>query len=220
MALAVCLASPASAQGISAFWQPVPITPQAIADDPQLATMQTWDLMVTTSGNWASAGLRGYFEPITSAHWYHHALAGHTRPAPALVAQHPAAAFDTYVTAPADNGVTGAPAILGDYFAGPVPYWGDTGGHFSVGWGDAVIDPPGTYAIVRWTFPRGMMPTVFNPPTLPRTSLVSQTNPDAHSIIPQIPEPSIVGLLGVCGLVLRRRTAHSRSGTDAKLYPD
>jgi hypothetical protein len=47
-----------SARGsITAFWQQVTITPAAITNDPALANMQCWDLMTTTTGNWASAGV-------------------------------------------------------------------------------------------------------------------------------------------------------------------
>ena len=43
---------------ITASWHLVQISAAAIANDPVLANMQSWDLRVTTDGNWASAGLR------------------------------------------------------------------------------------------------------------------------------------------------------------------
>jgi hypothetical protein len=195
-------------QAITAFWQPVPITPQAIADDPQLATMQTWDLMTMTTGDWAQAGLRGDFEPIQSAQWYHHPLAGNTRPDPALMAAHPATAYDTYVTAPSDDGVTGAPAILGNHPTGTMPDFGGTTGIFSVTWGDLIVDSPGTYQIARWTFPQDRLPTVYwlgDPPTLPGSSNTSQINPDSTAIVTQIPEPSLLSVLAALSLLVRSR---------------
>lgn len=52
LCIVAAFCSPAFAQ-ITAFWQQVPITPQAITNDPALASMQCWDLMTTTTGNWA-----------------------------------------------------------------------------------------------------------------------------------------------------------------------
>ena len=42
---------------ITVTFVPVTIDAAAIANDPVLAGMQTWDIRVTTDGNWASAGL-------------------------------------------------------------------------------------------------------------------------------------------------------------------
>jgi hypothetical protein len=58
LALLAPLLAPVAEAQLTAFWQRVPITPAAIAEDPTLAGMQSWDLKVTANGNWASAGLR------------------------------------------------------------------------------------------------------------------------------------------------------------------
>lgn len=104
----LAIARPAFAQ-ITAFWEQVPITPQAIASDAQLASMQCWDLMTTTSGDWASAGLRAVLPP--GNFFYTSAQGGNTRPSPATVQMFPHVEFDTFVTSPSDTGVLGHPTF-------------------------------------------------------------------------------------------------------------
>lgn len=189
--IAACLAAacPASAVGqISAFWQPVTISPQAIAEVPQLATMQTLDLKVTTTGNWAIAGLRAVL-PAGLA-YYKHPLGGNTRPNSALFGSNPALEFTGYVTAPADNGITGTPSILGgwpDNPPNPMVLGDPTSlipGTFTSTWGDLVIDPPGTYSIARLTFPQGVLPNVVNLGYY--HCFAGQVTPDAQVFIPEL----------------------------------
>src|SRR5688500_9826183 len=98
--VALC-AAPAAAQ-LTALWQPVPISPKAVDDDPQLAQMQSWDLMVTTTGDWASAGLRAVLPPGNA--FYNHRFGSNSEPNPALIAAFPGLGFDTYTTQPGDTG--------------------------------------------------------------------------------------------------------------------
>src|SRR5687767_14394072 len=106
----IALAGQARA-AIFATWHPVTISAAAIADDPVLANMQSWDLRVTCDGNWASAGVRATVP--TGRTFYKHALGSNTKPNPAFLAFAPALEYTTYVTAPADTGAAGAPSVLG-----------------------------------------------------------------------------------------------------------
>ena len=191
------IASTASA-AITASWTPVTISAAAIAQDPALATMQSWDLRVTTDGDWASGGLEMTLPAGSS--FYNHAFGGNTKPSPALIAAFAGLEFDSYATGPGDNGVSGAPAILGGFPEGtPVS---TSGNRWGVSWGDLVADPPGSYQITRLTFPQGVMP-VKNP-----LSVTSQVNPASDVFIPDIPEPSTLGLVAAAGLMaIRRRRA-------------
>jgi hypothetical protein len=187
---------------LTAFWQPVAISAAAIAHDPALANMQSWNLMVTTDGNWASAGVR--LDLPAGNTFYKNALGAMTKPNPAFFPIAPSLEFTTYVTAPADTGAGGAPAILG-YFPeefGPGSL-GDSAstrpGQFSVSWGDLVTDPPGVYQILRITFPQGVLPEIHP------LSQTSEVNPDNTFLIGgRIPEPSTLTLLA--GLAVLRLT--------------
>ena len=197
--------SQATAQ-ISAFWQRVPITPQAIASDPVLANIQCWDLMATITGFWRTGGLRA---ELSSGQFYNHPFGGNARPPRGFIEAFPALEFDTYITAPGDTGPPGnAPAIFGGFPEGE-PF-SMAGSLFSVGWGQLFTHPRGTYEIARLTFPLGVFPEVLNndPSPVPTFSRTTQTMPDAIAEIPEVPEP---GTLGGCGAVaalfaLRRRS--------------
>jgi hypothetical protein len=204
------LAASTASAAITATWVRNTITPAAITNDPLLANMQSWSLNVTTDGNWASAGLEAIL-PAGST-FYNPALGGNTRPNPAIVAAFPSIEFDTYVSAPADTGSGGAPAILGFFPEAPgTGDFGGTSGRFSVSWGDLVEDAPGTYQIARLTFPLGVIPNVRNldpDPNQVNPSRTSQVNPASDVVIPDIPEPASLGLVAAAGLLgLRRRRA-------------
>jgi hypothetical protein len=172
-----------------------------LSNDPQLQTMQTWDLRVTTSGNWASAGVR--LTLPTGHFFYRNSVAGATKPNSAFFAIVPALEFTSYVTAPSDNGITGAPSILGFFPEAPGP--GSIGdptsalpGVFSISWGDIVNDPPGNYQIMRFTFPLGVLPEIHP------GSNTSQVSPDSTAFL--IPEPAaMAGLVFAGTLLLRKR---------------
>src|SRR5688500_1068779 len=133
--------TPRAAAQIVVFWQRVPITPGAIASDPALTNMQTWDLRVTTTGDWASAGLRAQLPP--GLLFYNAPQGGATRPSPTTVAMFPHVEFDTYATSPADTGTSGAPNILGSFRPdGPASFGGAGApqpGRFNLSWGDLKI---------------------------------------------------------------------------------
>lgn len=175
----------------------------ALANDPQLQTMQTWDIIVTTDGNWASAGFQAILP--TGQFFYKHALGGSTKPNSLFFSIAPALEFTSYVTSPGDTGASGAPSILGYYPEEPGP--GSIGdptstrpGRFSFSWGDLVNDPPGTYRIVRFTWPLGSLPDIHSP-----TGVTSQVDPASTTFIIE-PEPTGMPLL--CALAafgVRRR---------------
>jgi len=211
----VLLASAPSARGqITAFWQRIPIHAAAIADDPVLAGMQTWDLMVSTSGNWVSAGMRATLPPNRFS--YRHAIGEAVRPDPALVAQFPALAYTTYVTAPGHSGSTGAPSLLGGFPEGQPSSLGEEGsptpGTFSLSWGDLTLDAPGTYQVARYTFPRDVFPNVINRNDIQtgNHSRTSQVAPDYTAELPDIPEPAAAFVLPVAAMLLvQRRRVHT-----------
>ncbi len=169
---------------ITATWQTVPISAQAIASDPLLASMQSWDLIVNVNdiGDWGSAGLRVdlasglFYQPQT--------FNGNTRPTQSVINANPNVAYDTYVTGPEDNGTTGQPVILGGHPADPASFGGANDplpGTFSVSWGDLFTSAPGTYQIARLTFPQGIQTLTLE------GSFVSQTEPFEAADIPAIP---------------------------------
>jgi hypothetical protein len=179
---------------ITAFWQPVTITPAAISNDPALANMQCWDLMVTTTGNWASAATRA--DLPGGQLFYKHTLGGFTRPHPTQVASTPALAFSTYVAAPSDDGVNNSTIVVGGH-PQITPSLGDLNGIFSMFWSDFVTDLPGTFAIARLTFPQQVLPQVLHGGDPSRTS---QVNPDGLALIPDIPEPTALTLAIAVGM--------------------
>jgi hypothetical protein len=182
-AMPCCTSARAS---ITAFWQPVTITPAAISNDTTLANMQCWDLMVTTTGNWNAAGM-GVVLP-TGLVFYKHPLVEFIRPDPALFGSSPALEFSTYVSCPSETGTNHTTVVLSAFPQGFNPHLGDLNGRFSMVWADVVNDLPGTYAIARLTFPAGVLAQILHPPGT--FSETAQIDPDAIAIIPDIPEPS------------------------------
>ncbi len=178
---------------ITAFWQQTTITPQAIANDPVLANMQCWDLIATTTGDWASGFMRATLP--SGLTFYKHPLGGLTRPDPAVVASSQALGFTTFASSPSDNGTNNSTFVVGGHPQSHPVSIGDatapTPGTFSMGWSDFVVDPPDTYQIARLTFPIGAVPDVLNVGT-PDPSTTSQVNPDSTTIIPDVPEPTLM----------------------------
>lgn len=193
---------------LTAFWQNNSVTPQAIADDPALASMQSWSVMVTnTDGFFASAGLRAVL-PVGN-NFYRNPLGGDTRPGAAAMVGHPALVFHTYVTAPrqSPSGLN-YPVILGGFPQGEQLSFGgqldSIPGTFSVSWGD--IDPnswpPATYEIVRLTFANDVLPTIHP------QSVTFYVHPSQSVLLPiVIPEPAtscVVLVAAPCWLGLCR----------------
>src|SRR5688500_7731178 len=122
------LPPPASANVFDVFWVPVagdtggtPYPAEATSGpggDPQLLTMQTWDLSIYNNegGDWSSAGMRLVL-PAGNV-FYQHSFGTNTKPSSLLTSVFPALAFDTYVTSPSDTGTSGAPAVTGGYPTG------------------------------------------------------------------------------------------------------
>ncbi len=185
----LAIASPALAQ-ITAFWQQVPITPQATANDPQLASMQCWDLMTTTSGDWHLAGMRAAL-PAGSL-FYRHQMGAFRKPPP--VPGSPALAFTTYVSSPHEDGANNNTLLLGGWLNEPMSLGDATSpnpGTFSISWGDQFVDLSGTYQIARLTFPKGLLPDIDNSsPPVTNISFTAQVSPDFTTEIPDIPEPA------------------------------
>jgi len=218
VALVGSTSSSASAALTAQFVQNT-ITPAAIAADPALANMQSWSLMVTnTDGHWASAGVRGVLP--TGNVFYQTPAArggGNTHPNPALFAQFPDLQFDTYVSSARNQTGQNPPVILAPYPENdpPISFGGATDpvpGRISVAWGDpqATSGPgPGTYEIMRMTFPQSVAPNGFLE--------VSQVQPDqtvAQNFYP--PEPAAMNLFFV---VLAAATARPQHHSHARLRP-
>jgi hypothetical protein len=146
--------STASAQ-ITAAWTSVPISPAAMNADPALQNMQCWSLQVTTTGDWGAAGFEATLPAGQS--FYNAPFGGNTKPNPALVGAFPHLAYDSYVTAPGDTGLAGRPIILGPF---PPGSGGGGGERFAFTWGDLATDAPGTFEIVRLTFPTSAFPSI------------------------------------------------------------
>lgn len=191
---------------ITAFWQRVTITPAAIMDDPTLADFQCWDLKVTITQNWLSAGMRAI---LPSGMFYNHPFGGNVPPNPALFGLIPALEFDTYVSGNSDNG-NNTTIILGGFpETQPLSLSGNL---ISCSWSDLIPDTPGTYRIARLTFPLGTIPNVININDVGpqgRWSETTQGNPITTIEIPDIPEPTALGVLTTAGIVLRRYRAQN-----------
>jgi hypothetical protein len=206
--LCIAAATPVFAQ-ITAFWQQVTITPAAIANDPTLASMQCWDLMTTTTGNWSTAEMNAQLS--TGNFFYKHPLGGFTKPPPAAVANSPALAFTTYVTSPNDDGMNNNTQILSGHPQSRPISLGDQSavspGEFSLAWGELFFDPPGTFQIARLTFPQGVLPDILNnhPAPVAAPSRTSQGSPEATTEIPDIPEPGMVVFSVALLATMRRR---------------
>ena len=204
-AVLVCtLVSALAHAELSAHWHFNPITAAAIAADSQLAGMQSWSLIVThTSGHWASAGVRA---KLSGGLTYYHTPpargGGNAHPTPAMIANFPELEFDTYVSSSRNQQGANPPALLGAYvLSGPPSLGGpedDIPGEFSVSWGDihATSGPgPGTYEILRLTFPQGVLPN-FVP-----LGQATQINPDITVTVPAIPEPGAPNLLVAASVI-------------------
>jgi hypothetical protein len=178
----------------------VPITPQAIADDPALGTMQCWDLMASTTGDWSSAGLRA---TLPSGSFYNHPFGTNVQPSTTLSELIPALRFDTYVTAPTFTGPPApAPSILGGFPMGqPLSMSGQL---ISISWEDSPANPGGVYPIARLTFPLGVIPDVLTADQNAEFSYTAQRMPNATTPVPEIPEPGALGVAMLTALACVR----------------
>ena len=170
--------SPITASPLSVRWQPVAISAAAIANDPALADMVSFDLIATTTMDWISAGVEVTMPAGTAL--YNNALGGETEPSSSGISGNPALAFDTYVTGP--GGATNPPLVLGAYPAGPTASFGPT--LFSVSWGDVATSPAGQYRIARLTFSQAALNS---PDIVTDSSRATQTGSPVLTTIP-VPE--------------------------------
>jgi hypothetical protein len=202
--------APTARAELVAFWRHNPITPQAIAADPQLAGMQSWSLLVTnTDGPWDWAGMRATLP--TGLPFYNtppDRRGGWTHPNPGDITMYPDVEFDTYVSGPRNQSGAEDPAVFGPFPENqpPLSFGGPSDplpGTFSVTWGDPTGQPhaPGTYEFARLTFPRNAVPEIHV------QSFVAFVVPDRTILIPRtIPEPTAaaVVLLLLCMLHIPR----------------
>jgi hypothetical protein len=149
-AVVFLLASSARA-ALTISLQEIPITPAAIANDPNLANFVCVDLVVNNSPPNAFNVAGMITEPITPGFFYQHPFGGLTRPSPALVNLFPAVGFDSYITTPAE-------ILFGTTPDSPGGYTGTQGtrmtdSQLNVVWGSP--PPPqvfGEFHIARITF--------------------------------------------------------------------
>lgn len=185
------------------------ITPQAIANDPVLANMQCWSARVSyADGDWSSAGVVIVLPP--GNFWYKHPLGSSTKPNPALFPVAPGVQFTTYVAAASDTGSNATTNILGGYPEGDPPSLGDptsaVPGRLSFSYGDLVPTAPGTYEILRITWPLSVSPS-----QLGGLMITSQVNPPGSFVV-YFPESTALAFLAVpVMLAARRKSVRTRS---------
>ena len=181
--LALSGATATASADISAMWVSFPISAAARTADPVLNNMQCFSLRVTTDGEWGAAGFRATLPAgMTFYHTPAARLGQDTHPNPAFFAIFPELEFDTYVSSPRNQNGANPPLIIGGFPPGQIPSLGGNTdpqpGAISVLWGDPYATPgpgPGTYEIVRLTFPAGTIPTVNT------FSFTNQFNPTASA---------------------------------------
>ena len=209
--------SSTSAAAITAFWVPVASGDGSVGStypaaatsgefgDPALLGMQTWDLRVTTTGDWSEAGLRAV---LPSGTFYRGTNTGIIKPEVTV----PPREFWTYVTEPRDD-VQFHLIVVGGFPEGqPVSNGTANGaniaGTFSCQWLNLTNEPPSPpngYQIARLTFPLGVTPDVLTSDQNPANfSRVLQTGPISTAAIPEMPEPNSLGLVCLVSWVLRR----------------
>jgi len=163
--------------------------------------------VTNTDGHWASAGVRITL-PAGVSFYQTPAVrgGGDFHPNPAFFAVFPEVEFDTYISSARNQAGANPPAVLGAFPENDPPYsfGGATDpvpGRFSVYWGDpqATQGPgPGTYEILRFTFPNGVFPNI------DIRSQTSQVAPD-QTITFFFPEPAMLGLVAAAAILVLRR---------------
>ncbi len=126
------------------------------AQTPLAGTYSSWDLMVTTGTDFATAQIIAHTD--TPGTIFHHSFGSNTAPNSALVGSFPHLEFDTYVTTPPgtypDHVSQVSPADLAAELGIPDPGTLMTDTDMSIGWavssGDYLYGP-GTHRIARIT---------------------------------------------------------------------
>jgi hypothetical protein len=203
---AAALAVPASAFGaITASWSAVPITAttDSVTPAPGITNYQTYDLNITLTPGDDFTSFRLLFNPDGPI--FNHSLGGaapnHGPPNTTLFPTFPVLEFDSYLRGPAD-GVTvlGSTDGVNDL---PPPGVFDAD-RIAVAAGDLSTNAQGgTFQLARITFGPGPLPTIEAGTLLGR--VFSVQDPDVGFQIPNIPEPTSLGLLAAAGLLAIRR---------------
>lgn len=182
------------ALGISIRPVPVPITPAAIAEQPVLASAQSYDLRVTLAAGEQFRFVGLYLPAAPDGSFFQHPLGGLSEPSAGAVALIPSLAFDTYLTVP--PGYVLDPGVS---FVGPIPSWDEQ--LLNRGWGiqaGGFYPGPGEITVARVTF-FGSAPSGHGrfPPSGPDFTIT-------------VPEPAAGCGLAAAGTMLVRRRARRR----------
>lgn len=176
----------------------VPVSPAAVAADPQLAGAIVLDVFATLVNGDRFNVAAIYAEPVGQASFYQHPLGGVQEPSAGAVSLFPALGFDTFLAVP-----VGATFSAGGGFINPVPRFDEQ--RLDIVWSaqSAVGPTSGTHRVARVTILDGIATGYVD--------LRSALLPGVSVIVPldnAIPEPAAVGtFLGlslVCGRRIRR----------------
>lgn len=168
--------------------QPVPITPEALADDPMLANAQSVDFVarVTDGSGFRGAGVFTQAPPGGS--FYQHPFGGIQEPAAAAVALFPSLGYDTYLTVP-----PGGQTDSGRPFVGSNNEWSTA--ELNQAW----LRNPGLLGNGDFRFLRI---TWFGPPPSGIGRYLRAGESLNFSFT--LPEPASACWLGLCAVLLRR----------------
>jgi hypothetical protein len=176
--------------------------------------LQSWSLVVDLTGAslYNVSNLKATL-PVGGT-YYNHAAGGNVKPNPVFVQLFPDLAFDTYVHTTTDGGPGGQdPVLPGRAFEPGSPIVG-TGRDVDVAWGATPNTGPagGTgLEIARLSWSGSGVPVVHDgvvtSPANQVSAVFDSVNPNVGVPIPQLPEPTALGLAALgLGLVgLRRR---------------
>jgi hypothetical protein len=151
----------------------------------------TYDLVVTVDDgdDWTSASM----DALTDGVFIQHSLGGNGDPSPALIGLYPALAFDSFFDSP--------PTVLdgngpGGFAEGPI--WTDS--TVTATWFDVDDTGGGTFTLARLTFdsPDGFL-------TVAGAMTYANTGGELFPYEITVPAPASAALLGLAGLVSRRR---------------
>jgi hypothetical protein len=208
-AAAVGLPASVSSAAITAFWEqrPITATTDGVTPPPGIAGYETWDLMITLTPGDDFTSFRLLMDPAGQI--FHHALGqgapNFGPPSSALEPTFPAVVFDSYLRGPAD-GVTVLGSTDGTNDLPPPGIFDNN--RLAVAAGDLSANTQGgTFQLLRMTFQPGVAPNPVYPSIAAGTLLgrVFSVQNDQGVQIPDIPEPTMMGLVAAAGLLAIRR---------------